>query len=51
VFFYNLFSVAKCLGARTVAPHLLEVLPQFNIISEVVNDAQAIESCIRFAGL
>lgn len=42
-------SVAKCLGARTVAPHLLEILPQYSIISEVVTDAQAIESCIKFA--
>ncbi|XP_021917379.1 L-serine dehydratase/L-threonine deaminase-like [Zootermopsis nevadensis] len=42
-------SVAKCLGARTVAPHLLEALPQFNVISEVVTDAQAIKSCIKFA--
>jgi hypothetical protein len=51
VLFSDPFSVAKCLGARTVAPHLLEVLPQFNIISEVVTDAQAVKSCIKFAGL
>jgi len=42
-------SVAKCLGARTVAPHLLEILPEFSIFSEVVPDAQAILSCIKFA--
>ncbi|PNF37463.1 L-serine dehydratase/L-threonine deaminase [Cryptotermes secundus] len=42
-------SIAKCLGARTVAPHLLEILPHFNIISEVVTDAQAVRSCIKFA--
>jgi len=34
-----------------VAPHLLEILPQFSIISEVVTDAQAIMSCIKFAGM
>jgi hypothetical protein len=49
--FSDSFSIAKCLGARTVAPHLLEILPQFNIISEVVTDAQAVRSCIKFAGL
>jgi L-serine/L-threonine ammonia-lyase len=49
--FSDSFSIAKCLGARTVAPHLLEILPQFNVISEVVTDAQAVTSCIKFAGL
>ncbi|XP_069684127.1 serine dehydratase-like [Periplaneta americana] len=42
-------SIAKCLGSRTVDPHLLEIMPQYNILSEVVSDAQAVESCIRFA--
>jgi hypothetical protein len=51
VLFSDSFSIAKCLGARTVAPHLLEILPQFRIISEVVTDAQAVKSCIQFAGL
>ncbi|GFG35519.1 hypothetical protein Cfor_10743, partial [Coptotermes formosanus] len=41
--------VARTLGARSVAPHLLEILSQYSIISQVVTDAQAIESCIKFA--
>ncbi|KAJ4436770.1 L-serine dehydratase/L-threonine deaminase-like [Periplaneta americana] len=42
-------SIATCLGARTVAQHLWDIVPNFNIISEVITDAQAAESCIRFA--
>lgn len=42
-------SVATCLGNSAVNPHLLNILSQFNVISEVVTDAQAITSCIKFA--
>jgi hypothetical protein len=44
-------SVATCLGNSAVNPHLLNILSKFNVISEVVTDAQAITSCIKFAGL
>jgi hypothetical protein len=44
-------SVAACLGSSAINPHLLDILSQFNVISEVVTDAQAVRSCIQFAGL
>ncbi|KAJ9584409.1 hypothetical protein L9F63_021247 [Diploptera punctata] len=42
-------SIAKCLGASSVPPYLLEVLPDFNVTSRVISDETALESCIRFA--
>lgn len=42
-------SIATGLGNSAVNPHLLEIMPQFNIISEVVTDAEAVTSCIKFA--
>ncbi|PSN41506.1 L-serine dehydratase/L-threonine deaminase [Blattella germanica] len=41
-------SVAVCLGARSIAPNLLDLTRQFNVISEVVTDTEAVESCVRF---
>ncbi|PSN36538.1 L-serine dehydratase/L-threonine deaminase [Blattella germanica] len=33
----------------SVPPYLLEVIPNFNVISRVVSDPEALESCIKFA--
>lgn len=43
-------SVAKTLGAPSVAPKVMENLPNFNVISVVQPDSAAIEACLKFAG-
>jgi len=43
-------SIATTLGARTVAPVLLEWLSRHDIVPWVVTDRQAVDACIRFAG-
>lgn len=43
-------SVAKTLGANSVAPKVMENLPNFNVISVVQPDSAAIEACLKFAG-
>jgi len=47
----QLTSIAKTLGARTVTPALMEVLPRFTIHSHVLPDKEAVRGCIKFAGL
>ncbi|OXA50993.1 Serine dehydratase-like [Folsomia candida] len=42
-------SIAKTLGAPSVAPKLMEILPKFDIISNVQSDAAAVEACLRFS--
>jgi len=44
-------SVAKCLGARTVAAKALEWTQNHNIINHVCSDQEAVLACERFAGL
>lgn len=43
-------SVAKCLGAKTVAARALECTQEFKIFSEVVDDAEAVSAVQRFLG-
>ena len=48
---FSLFiSVAKCLGARTVAAKALEWTQNHNIINHVCSDQEAVLACERFAG-
>ncbi|XP_037043687.1 L-serine dehydratase/L-threonine deaminase-like [Bradysia coprophila] len=42
-------SIAKTLGAPSVAPKVLENLPNFRVISEVQPDSAAIEACLKFS--
>jgi len=42
-------SVAKCLGARTVAAKALEWTQNHNIINHVCSDQEAVLACERFA--
>jgi L-serine/L-threonine ammonia-lyase len=42
-------SIASSLGARRVTPHLLALAREHEILSVVVNDAQAVAACSRFA--
>ncbi|XP_077015214.1 serine dehydratase-like [Tamandua tetradactyla] len=44
----DITSVAKCLGARTVAARALECLQECEILSEVVEDAEAVSAMQRF---
>jgi L-serine/L-threonine ammonia-lyase len=46
----TLTSIAKSLGARSVAPTLMEIHKKFNIISKVLPDKDAVSACLRFAG-
>lgn len=43
-------SVAKCLGARTVAAQALECTREFKIFSEVVEDVEAVRAVQQFLG-
>lgn len=43
-------SIAKTLGAPSVAPKVMENLPLFNVISEVQADSAAVDACLKFAG-
>jgi L-serine/L-threonine ammonia-lyase len=43
-------SIAKTLGAPSIAPKVMEILPKFNIISNVQSDRHAIEACLKFSG-
>lgn len=45
-----LTSIAKTLGAPWIASKLLEVLPDFKIVSEVLSDKDAVQACLRFGG-
>ncbi|XP_021947022.1 L-serine dehydratase/L-threonine deaminase [Folsomia candida] len=45
----TLTSIAKTLGARSVTPQLLEKYKDFNVISEVLPDKDAVHGCVRFA--
>lgn len=42
-------SIATSLGARRVAPHLLDLARQREIVSIVVSDRQAVQACSQFA--
>lgn len=44
-------SIATSLGARTVTEGLMERVPHFDVMSEVVEDKEAVESCLKFAEL
>uniref|UniRef100_A0A4X2K7U8 L-serine deaminase n=1 Tax=Vombatus ursinus TaxID=29139 RepID=A0A4X2K7U8_VOMUR len=44
----DITSIAKCLGAKTVAARALECAHECQIISEVVDDVEAIEAVERF---
>ena len=44
-------SVAKCLGARTVAAKALEWTNNHKIINHVCSDQEAVLACERFAGI
>ncbi|KAM7051634.1 serine dehydratase-like isoform 1-T2 [Molossus nigricans] len=44
----NITSVAKCLGAKTVAARALECMQEFEIISEMVEDREAVNAVQRF---
>ncbi|XP_052226910.1 serine dehydratase-like isoform X2 [Dreissena polymorpha] len=47
----DITSVAKCLGALTVSAKSLELAQQYqNIHSVVINDAKAVDACLKFAG-
>lgn len=43
-------SVAKCLGAKTVAARALECAQEFEVFSEVVDDVEAVSAVQRFLG-
>ena len=45
-----LFSVAKCLGAVKVCERSFEWTKQHNLISHVIEDVEAVESCLKFLG-
>ncbi|KAH3886218.1 hypothetical protein DPMN_010219, partial [Dreissena polymorpha] len=46
----DITSVAKCLGALTVSAKSLELAQQYqNIHSVVINDAKAVDACLKFA--
>ena len=49
-FCFLLISVAKCLGARTVAAEALEWTRNHKILNHVCTDQQAVLACERFAG-
>ncbi|XP_014767599.1 serine dehydratase-like [Octopus bimaculoides] len=42
-------SIAKCLGALTVSKRTFECTKMFNILSEVVEDKEAVRACLNFA--
>lgn len=42
--------MAKCLGAKTVAARALECAQESEIISEVVEDGEAVNAVQRFLG-
>ena len=42
-------SVAKSLGVLSVCPKFFEVQSEFNVVSRVVTDDQAVASCLKFA--
>jgi L-serine/L-threonine ammonia-lyase len=42
-------SIAKTLGAPSVASKVMEILPNFNIISHVQSDKSAVEACLKFS--
>jgi L-serine/L-threonine ammonia-lyase len=42
-------SIASSLGARRVAPHLMTLVREHEIVSLTVSDAQAVDACCRFA--
>ncbi|KAM5200572.1 serine dehydratase-like isoform 1-T4 [Hipposideros larvatus] len=44
----HITSVAKCLGAKTVASQALACTQEFEILSEVVNDVEAVNAVQRF---
>lgn len=44
----NITSVAKCLGAKTVAARALECTQEFKILSAVVEDSEAVKAMQRF---
>lgn len=46
----KLTSVAKTLGARSVILPLLEARKNFELVSEVLPDKDAVNGCIRLAG-
>jgi L-serine/L-threonine ammonia-lyase len=44
-----LTSIAKTLGANSVAPRVLEMIPNFRVISEILSDKEAVSACFKFA--
>lgn len=44
------YSVAKCLGAKTVAARALACTQELQILSEVVEDSEAVTAVQRFLG-
>lgn len=47
--FEKLTSVAKTLGARICTSKIMELLPKHKVISEVLEDKEAVRGCIRLA--
>lgn len=45
----SITSIATSLGARRVAPRLLQLAREHEIVNVVVSDAQAVQACRRFA--
>lgn len=43
-------SVAKCLGAKTVAARALECAQECQVISQVVEDTEAVRAVEQFLG-
>jgi len=46
----ELTSIAKCLGAPSVTPQLLQVMSKFNVLSATLADIEAVKACLKFAG-
>lgn len=46
----DMTSIAKTLNAPSLAPKILENLPDFRVISHVQPDSAAVEACLKFAG-
>ena len=51
VFYFIVFSVAKCLGALRVCKRSYEWLQNDNVISCVVPDKEALKACVHMSGI
>ena len=47
---YELFSIAKTLGAKRVCKQAYDWISKHKIISRVISDSEAVSACIKFAG-